>query len=401
MTASRSITHKTWVVLLLVAALLVALNSVVFAQDAPIKIGIMGPFTGPVASIGTEQLNWAKLAVADFNAATSMNVELVEGDTQLDPAIAVTVAESLIADADVYGVVGPAGSQEMEATGQQFADASLVQVANSATRPSLSMSGWNTFFRVVPTDADQGPTIGNFLANELGVTSLYVIDDQTSYSVGLADEAIAAFEAAGGTLAGRESVTQDDGDFSTLVTLIQATGAEAIFFPGQIASQGAIIARNMQEQGYDAILFGADGFQSVDDFILGAGGAAEGAYVSAFAPDIHELESSADVVTRFGEEYGEFGTFGPPSYAATMVILEAIQRASDAGDLSREAVRAEVANTNVELSVMGTPLAFDENGDVLNAQFYIFQVQGDNFVYLPVEGDAESTEATPEATASS
>ena len=171
------------------------------------------------------------------------------------------------------------------------------------------------------------------------------------------------------------------------MTVIPSTGAEAIFFPGQIASQGAVLALNMLEQGYDAILFGADGFQSVDDFILAASGASEGAYVSAFAPDIHELESSADTVARFTEEYGAFGTFGPPTYAATMVILEAIQRAYEAGDLTREAVRDEVAATDVEQSVLGTPLAFDENGDVLNAQFYIFQVQDDNFVYIPVESE--------------
>jgi branched-chain amino acid transport system substrate-binding protein len=340
-------------------------------------------------------LNWAKLAVDDFNAATGWSVELVEADTQLDPAIAVTVAESLVADADIYGAVGPAGSQEAEAIGQMMADASLVQVANSATRPSLTENGWETFFRAVPNDNFQGPTVGNFLANQLGVTSLYVIDDQTSYAVTLADLAVEAFEAAGGTIAGRESVTQDDGDFSTLVTVIGSSGAQAIFFPGQIASQGAVMAQNIQEQGLDLILFGADGFQSVDDFILGAAGASEGAYVSSFAPDIHELESSAEVVARFNEQYDTgFSTFGPPSYAATQVILEAIQRAYEAGDLSREAVVAEVANTNIELSVLGTPLAFDENGEVLNGSSYIFQVQGDNFVYVPSES---SMEATPEA----
>lgn len=381
-----SISRKTPFILLLLATVLIALNGVAFAQDAPdipIKIGVMAPITGPAASIGMEQLNWAKLAVEDFNAATGWSVEVVEGDTQLDPANAVTVAEALIADADVYGVVGPAGSQEVEATEGQFKDARLVHVGSSATRTSLTQGGYDTFFRVVPTDADQGPTVGNYLAIDLGVTSLYVIDDQTSYSVGLADEAIAAFEAAGGTIAGRESVTQEDSDFSSLVTVIKSTGAEAIFFPGQIASQGATLARNMQEQGYDAILFGADGFQSVADFIEGGAGATEGAYVSAFAPDIHSLESSADVVQRFTDEYGDFGTFGPPTYAAAMVVLEAIQRAYEGGDLSREAVRDEVANTDTETSVMGSPLAFDENGDVLNASFYIFQVQGDNFVYLP------------------
>src|SRR5690606_36365283 len=194
---------------------------------------------------------------------------LVEGDTELDPAKAVTVAEALIADPDIYGVVGPAGSQEAEAIQPMFSDARLVHVSSSATRQSLSTTGFDTFFRVVPTDADQGPTDGGFLYNVLGVTSLFVIDDQTSYSVGLADEASAAFEALGGTIAGRELVTQDDADFSALVTRIGGSGAQAIFFPGQIASQGALLARQLQEQGVDVILFGADGFQSVDDFIVG------------------------------------------------------------------------------------------------------------------------------------
>ncbi|MEO8395117.1 MAG: branched-chain amino acid ABC transporter substrate-binding protein [Chloroflexota bacterium] len=393
--------RKTPIVLALMASAVVALNSVAFAQSAaptvPVKIGILGPFTGPVASIGTEQLNWAKLAVEDFNKATGWNVELVQGDTQLTPSIAVTAAQSLISDADIYGVVGPAGSQEVDAVGQMFTDANLVQVGSSATKPSLTTSGYKSFFRVVPTDDAQGPTDGNFLANQLGVTSLYVIDDQSSYSVGLADAASAAFEADGGTIAGRESVTQLDTDFSSLVTKIKATGAGAIFFPGQVASQGAVIAKNMQEQNYDAILFGADGFQSDTDFIAGAAGAAEGAYVSSFAPDIHSLEGSADVVKRFGDEYGTFGTFGPPTYVATTVILEAIQRASDAGTLAREAVLAEVAKTDMETTILGTPLAFDENGDVEGAESYIFMVQDGKFVFVP----AASDEMTPAATAES
>jgi branched-chain amino acid transport system substrate-binding protein len=382
--------------LLLILLVLVGLNSLVVAQDSPVKIGVMGPFTGPAASIGQEQLNWAKLAVADFNESSGWNVELVEGDTQLDPAIAVTVAESLIADEDIYGVVGPAGSQEVEATQQMFMDARLVHISGSATRPSLTTTGFDTFFRTVPTDAAQGPTDGNFIANELGATMLFVIDDQTSYSVGLADEASAAFEEAGGEIVGRESVTQDDQDFSALITRIGGTGAEVVFFPGQIASQGALLATQALDQGVSFILFGADGFFSVDDFITNAGGATEGAYVSAFAPDVHDLESSADVVARYTEEYGEFGTFGPPTYAATLAVLEAMWRASEAGELSREAVRGEVANTDQELSVMGGPLAFDENGDVLNAQFYIFQVQDDNFVLIPTAAE-EEPEATPES----
>ncbi|PJF24085.1 MAG: hypothetical protein CUN53_19610, partial [Phototrophicales bacterium] len=127
--------RKSGFIVVLFALMLVALNAVTFAQsnvpDFPVKIGVMGPFTGPAASIGQEQLNWARLAVADFNAATGWNVELVEGDTELDPARAVTVSESLIADAAIFGVVGPAGSQEVEAILPQMQAAGLVHVSPS------------------------------------------------------------------------------------------------------------------------------------------------------------------------------------------------------------------------------------------------------------------------------
>jgi branched-chain amino acid transport system substrate-binding protein len=363
------------------------------AQDkvptVPVKIGVMGPFTGPAASIGQEQLNWAKLAVEDFNKASGWKAELVEGDTELDPSKAVTVATSLIADKDIYGVVGPAGSQEVEATAPKFKDARLVHVSPSATRTTLTTSGFDTFFRVVPTDAAQGPTDANFLAKQLKATKLFIIDDQTSYSTGLADSAEKAFKDAGGSIVGHESVTQKDVDFSALVTKIKGSGADAIFFPGQIASQGALLGKQLQEQGVKIILFGADGFFSADDFIKGAAGATEGAYVSSFAPDITGIESSADVVKRYTDKNGAFGTFGPPTYAATTVVLEAMKRAFDGGNLTREAVRDEVAKTNQKLSILGGPLAFDKNGDVEGAQFYIFQVKGDKFVLVPNPASGE------------
>lgn len=388
-------------VFLLALLMFVMAGGLVAAQDAPttpVKLAILGPFTGPAASIGQEQLNWTKLAVADFNAATGWNVELVEADTQIDPAIAVTVAESILADPEVLGAVGPAGSQEVDAVGQMFVDGSLVHVSSSATAPALTQGDFSTFFRVVPTDAAQGPTDARYIFNELGATQLFIIDDQSSYAVGLADQVEATFIELGGTVVGRESVTQDDTDFSALVTNAEASGAEVVFFPGQIASQGALFARQIQEQGSDLILFGADGFQSVDDFIVGAAGATEGFYVSAFAPDIKGIETSADAIERYTAEYGDFGTFGPPTYAAALVVLEAMQRAHEAGNLTREGVLAEVANTDQAMSVLGNPLAFDENGDVLNASFYIFQVQGDAFVLIPPTA-AEEAEATPEATA--
>ena len=85
------------------------------AVDCTASIGIMGPFTGDVAAIGQEQLNWAKFAVETFNEERGTTFELVEGDTQLDPAQASVVAPQFVDNDAIVAVVGPAGSQEIDA----------------------------------------------------------------------------------------------------------------------------------------------------------------------------------------------------------------------------------------------------------------------------------------------
>ncbi|HUH15206.1 MAG TPA: ABC transporter substrate-binding protein, partial [Gaiellaceae bacterium] len=150
------------------------------------SVGVMAPITGDAASIGTEQLNFTKFAVSQYNEDNGTSFELVEGDTQLDPAQASTVAQRFVSDDSILAVIGPAGSQEVEAVGPLFTRANLGFVGASATRTSLTTSGdFPTFHRVVPNDDAQGPTIGNFIAEELDAQSVFVIDDQTSYSTGL------------------------------------------------------------------------------------------------------------------------------------------------------------------------------------------------------------------------
>src|ERR1700749_4314768 len=51
-------------------------------------IAIEGPFTGPVAQVGLEQLHFAQLAVQMDNKANGTNVTMAQDDTQLTPSLA-------------------------------------------------------------------------------------------------------------------------------------------------------------------------------------------------------------------------------------------------------------------------------------------------------------------------
>jgi len=376
-------TARTIALLMLLATVFSGCKSAAQGSSGPIKVGMLTVLTGPAASVGTEQRNWAKLAVDDFNKAGGIGgrqVEMVEADTEFDPAKAVLAAQRLISDPNVYGVVGPESSQNCEATANAFEQAGLVNISPSGTKPELSEKGLKTFFRVVPRDDVQAPAGATFIAQDLGAKSVYIIDDQSVYSVGLATEAEKKLKELGVATVKRESISQKDSDFSALLTRIKADAPDAIYMPIQLAAQGAQIAKQMRELGVQAKIVGSDGLFSPQDFIAGAEGATEGAYVTQFAPDVHYLPEDAAVVKEYESQYGQFGAYGPPSYESMAVLLDAMKRAYDADHkLTRENVLREMHATKDRPGILGFKVSFNDKGDAVGAAFYMFQVTGDHF----------------------
>src|SRR5437660_1294348 len=74
----------------------------------------------PAASIGKEQVGWLQFGVQQFNKANKTNFKFIIGDTQLTPANAQTVAAKFHSNQQLVAIVGPAGSQEVEAIGPIF-----------------------------------------------------------------------------------------------------------------------------------------------------------------------------------------------------------------------------------------------------------------------------------------
>jgi len=304
--------------------------------------------------------------VANFNKEHGSSYQLEQGDTQLDPGQASTVAQQFVSNDKILAVVGPAGSQEVEAVGDAFKSANLGFVSASATATALTEGGkYPTFFRVIPTDAVQGPTDAEFMVDELDAKAVVIVEEKTSYGKGLADSVEAALKEKGATVT-RIPVSQKQPDYSAVVSKVSAD-TDAVFVTFQIAANTKVLANQLKSQNKDAVVFASDGSFS-EDFDTA------GAYVSAFAPDIKGIESSAELVKQFTDEYGKFGTFGPPVHAATQAALEAAQRACEAGKADRASVLEQLRKTDIATSILGGPLKFTETGDVEGAKFYIFKL---------------------------
>ncbi len=346
-----------------------------------ISLGHMGPLTGGAAFLGQEQLNFTKVAVEIFNEETGLNVQVVEGDTMINPDEGKIVAERFVADDTIFAVIGPAGSQVCAATQPVFEEAGLAHITPSCTNPDLTNPGTATFFRPIPTDADQGPTDARWMVEQLGATSAYLVDDQSSYAVGLADQVEAALNSLGVADVQRASVTQEETDFSSLATTIVNANSDVVFFPGQISGQlGNLIAR-LREQGWEGTYFLADGGFDIS-WTEAAGAAAEGVYVSFFAPDPHDVPSMSEYNSRYEEQYGEFGAFGGPSALAARIALDAIKACVDSDNLTRQCVRDGIAATNITSSILEFGVSFDSNGQLNGGQFFIYQVQNGAFVLV-------------------
>ena len=330
-------------------------------------IGLMLPITGPAPFIGEVQLNWAKYAVDVFNTDMGSTFEVLEGDTKLDPAEGALLAPQLLDNSDIVAIVGPASSPVVDAAGAILDPAGITFISPSSTQVGLAAK-YAGLFRTVPTDADQGPTTAAFMIAQ-GAQKVFILDDQTSYSTGLADSTKTALEA-GGVEVVSESVTQDITDFSALVATIP-DDADFVYLPWQVAANGEILGNQMAEQGKNIVIFGSDGMDSEDFTIAGS-------FVAAFAPDIAGIPGSADLLAGYLDRFDSTNTFGPPVFVAVKVILEAVDRVCQAGETpDRANVLAEVGNTDQADSILGSPIKFTPDGDLDGGQFYVFQNVGD------------------------
>ncbi len=345
-----------------------------------VTIGVMAPITGPAASIGADQLHWAQFMATRWNKANKLKVHIFQGDTQLDPSKASTVAQQFASNSKILATVGPAGSQEVLAVTPIFKKAGVGFITGSATLVKLTDgSAKGYFYRVVPSDNLQGNGDAAFMLEKLGVkkgSSVMIIDDQEAYSTGLAGIVEARLTAAG-VKVDRESVSQTATDFSSILAKVNGS-TKVVFLPFQLASEAQLIAQQLKSQGKSPIVFGTDGTFDSSKFT-------DGNYVSFFAPDVTAIPADKAIVSTYIKQYGKPGPFGAPSGVALQVLATAAQKACTAGKgkTTRAAVRAQIKKVSLTTTILGIPMAFTANGDIKNPGKYIFKIVNGKYVYQP------------------
>jgi branched-chain amino acid transport system substrate-binding protein len=342
-----------------------------------LKLGFFGALSGADAGLVTPMKQGAELAINEYNAKNAdCKITLEPFDSQGSPDDAPGLATKAVSDAKIIGMVGPAFSGESEAANPIFEQATLPVISPSATRPSLSTKGWKIFHRGVGNDFAQGPAAATYIKDDLKATKVFVIDDQSAYGAGLADE---VKKVLGTAVVGTDKVVDNANEFGPQITAVKASGATVLFYGGY-TEEASPFVRQLRASGWTGKFVGGDGINDAN-MISVTGADAEG--VIATCPCAPATQAKGDFVKNFKAAYNnvEPGVYADVAYDLANVFLEGIA----AGKTTRADLNAFLASYNKAGAATGVVYKWTETGELDPSQVVVWAYEAKGGAWVPLK----------------
>ena len=368
--------------------------------DKPtVKIEFFGALSGDYKLLVVHSAQAAELAFDQANAAGDLpvTIEFVKNDTQGSGDQAAPLADKVISDSAVVGIIGPAFSGESAATGDKFDQAGIPFVTPSATDDALATHGWTHWFRGVGNNSDEAKPSAAYIQNTAKPNCTFVASDGTAYGHGLAAIAFTVLQDAGQEVKPEEQVAPAQKDYSALVTKIQGSGCKALFYGGYSPEAG-LIRKQMTQAGMDdVVMVGGDGIKD-ETFTGTAGNAGNGTISICPCVSPSDLAASAGnvagiqkLITDYKGKYGE----DPGIYAAEgWDIAQIYIAAFKAGKTSREDITAYIRGLQA-FPGLAKAYSWQPDGELFPASrnMFVYEVKNKAFEFL---GDAATVTAPAE-----
>lgn len=334
------------------------------AVDCTWQIGTMGALSGDYATIGQPIFQGVEYGVNQLNETGDLpcELELVEEDSQGDPNQAPQLARSITEEESMVAIVGPYFSGESLAAGPIFTDAGIPWVTPSATNETIDDQGFDTFFRAVANDAEQGPVAAEYIGSVLQPQTVAVVHDNQDYSKGLADTVLSEL---GDVAEGPFIISPEETDYSAVASEVKAVDPDVVYFGGYSAQAGPLL-KQLREAGIEAVFFSDDGTKDPAFGELAGKSAAEGALVTCPCADPLQLPAAEEFVSGMEGEYdAPPGTFAADAFDSVYLIAEGLKDADPEADV--EEVRQGIVEALQGLDGfegITKNYTFKENGEV-------------------------------------
>lgn len=345
------------------AAALPAASAPAPAEATVVKIGHVAPLTGLQAHLGRDNENGARLALEEISAqgltidGHSIRLELDSQDDAADPRTGTEAAQKLVDD-HVVAVIGHLNSGVSIPASKIYSDAGIAQISPSTTNPEYTKQGYKTTFRLVSTDALQGPVLAGYALKTLHAKKVVVVDDASAYGRGLADEFAKTVQAGGAKIAAREQTTEKARNFKAILTKIKRIQPDVVMYGGMDVTGGPF-AKEAAALGIKAKILAGDGV-CTDKVAELAGDAVQNLVCSEAGLALSKMDKGADFAKKYEARFHTpVQIYAPFTYDAMYVIVDAMKRAN-----SIEAPKVLAAIATTDFNGLTGHIAFDDRGDL-------------------------------------
>ncbi len=345
-----------------------------------IKIAVLAPLSGEVATFGESTRDGIILATEEWNARGGINgktIELVVEDSQCNAEMALSAANKVIDQDGVNFIIGEVCSSASIPVSEIAMAKGVLQISPTSTNPSVTVDeDGNTkslIFRACFIDPFQGSVAARFALDNLGAqTAAVFLNQGNDYVRGLAEFFREAFEAGGGEVVVWETYTTEDQDFSAILTNARDANPDVLYLPDYYSTVNLIAAQAI-ERGMDAMMMGGDGWDSPD---LDRSVVEGGFYTNHYSPQ-DPRPIVQEFVQKYQQKYGaEPDALAALAYDAANILFQSIEQA----DSTDPQIVASTMSQG-RFSVVSGDITFDAQHNPVKSAV-LLQVSGGEIVFV-------------------
>lgn len=351
--------HLLAVVLLIVSLFAGSLA----ASAATVKVGVIAPTTGPLASIGNAVVDGVKLAVKVINekGVNGNKLELVIYDDRNIPDEAVSAAKRLISGDKVPVIIGSVGSSATAAVQQITMRERIPTITPVSMAPKLTELGDKFFFRATATAAMREVVFAKFVSQKLKAKTVAFLAANDDLGRSTVDAATREYARYGSPKVISTAYFEPTStDFSAELVKIRALKPDVVYLVAD-STRASIIVKQLRTLALDATVV-ASAEAATNEFIRFAGPAAEGVYFPLDWAVTYDDDASVEFLKLYKKEYGKLPEtkFAVQGWETAWVVAEAIRLAG--ADLTPAGIRDGISR----VSWVGPRglFDFDEKGQV-------------------------------------
>ena len=355
-----------------------------------VTVYVVGPLSGFQANTGQTVAGGVRLMAEQINRAGGLmgyKVKVVALDDEADSDVAVTVAEQIKTAVEagdkVLGVIGHPNSGQTAAAMEIYKNLPIIVITPTASEVGLTQQGFRNFFRVNASNDLQAKVGADYLVNKLGAKKVAVLYNDDPYGIDLGKLMVAELAKLGAQTPYTQQVKVEQNRFADEVRKVKAAGVDSVYYAGYEV-ECPYLRADLRDAGLGGLTFMASDGCFLAATIDNSDGAAEGMYVTGFAPSPKTAVDQAWTQAYQAVEYRNPDTYSINGYSAMQVLVEGAKKAGSVSVANPREGAAKVAEAIRSLDLT-TPLGkvqYEENGDLRDAKIYIFQVKDGEFVQV-------------------